>query len=352
MSDADDAIRNAFEQLAQQDPPVDPTGVADAVRAAAGAPAVGGGGLGRLFRPWTAGLAVAGLVAGGATGATGVLRSDPTAVTVALDRVAYARCPGGEATGAFHRGDRVLAVVRSDDGAWLGVRSPVDVARLAWVEKRFITSDGSTSELPVDDCEPHGVVEVAGVIAAEPPTTLAVTDSVPVGTSTTVPGATTTAPSGPGTTAGRGVVTTHPVVGTSPPATSPPTPGTTAAPGDTTAPVIGAISSTHSSLRASTYCGNNFWQAGIATVVTDNVGVATVTLSWSVNGAARNDEAGVSSKAMATQANNYSATIGKFPGPNATATAQLLLTVTARDAAGNQSTRTLTTVTLTDCSFG
>ena len=47
----------------------------------------------------------------------------------------------------------------------------------------------------------------------------------------------------------------------------------------------------------------------------------------------------------------YSATIGKFASVNVDKDSTLLLTITARDNAGNQSTKSVS-VTLRDCFFG
>jgi hypothetical protein len=174
-------LRDALGQAAEQG---DSTGVADAIRSriAAGdsgasvasstAPGWGGGGvLGWL--PWL-GLVVVAAVGGTVLGASGLVGA-PTQQIVAGytavldDTTPVAACPAGAVIGHVHAGDRVLAVARSDDSGWLGVRDPDEFARTLWVERGVVVLDAGQEDvgsLPVAACP-----EVSVAVGEAPPPT-------------------------------------------------------------------------------------------------------------------------------------------------------------------------------------
>lgn len=173
----DGRLRDALGQAAQ---PGDSTGVADAIRSriAAGdpgtsvsgstAPGWGGGGvLGWL--PWLAIVMLAG-VGGSALGASGVMGVEQRQVvagyTAVLDDSApAASCPGGPVIGSLSAGDRVLAVARSEDSGYLGVRDPNDFARTLWFDRAVVVVDAGQADvdsLPIEACP------VATVSVVEP----------------------------------------------------------------------------------------------------------------------------------------------------------------------------------------
>jgi hypothetical protein len=172
----DALLRDAFERATA---PGDPSGVADAVRARAaagdlGAPASASvapgwtGAGGAAWLPWAGVVVVAGLVGGG-LGVGGVFGPEPEHVAVVgatsvLDAQASAAiCPGGAVIDSLPAGTRVLALERSDDAAFLGVRDPHDFSRVLWLDRADVVVDGTldVASLPVGDACPT-------VVALEP----------------------------------------------------------------------------------------------------------------------------------------------------------------------------------------
>jgi hypothetical protein len=169
----DSRLRDAFANAAEQG---DSTGVADAIRsriaagdsgtsvAASTAPGWGSGVGGWL--PWL-GLVVLAGIGGTALGASGVVGAPMHEVvagyTAVLDDSApAASCPGGPVIGELFAGDRVLAVARSEDSAYLGVRDPNDFARTLWFDRAVVVVDAGQADvdsLPVEAC-PVATVEV------------------------------------------------------------------------------------------------------------------------------------------------------------------------------------------------
>ena len=238
------------------------------------APGWGGGGVGGWL-PWLATIVVAG-IAGTAVGLSGVLgvpveqvsvlESTASVVSIAP---AYA-CPGGPQVGQLRGGDHVVAVQRSDDSAYLGVRDPYDVADVLWLHSSDLVVDAGqpdVSALPVGACPvvavQYGTPEPVAPVEPEP----------------------------------------------NPPAPTP----------DTTAPTIGTISVQED---------NCYFLVTVP--VSDNVGVAGVSISWSgaPNGGSRPmtpQGGGVYRLEVSGSANVY--------GGNYT------FTVVAADGAGNTSQR-------------
>jgi hypothetical protein len=162
----DSRLRDAFAKAAEQG---DSAGVADAIRsrisagdsgasvAASTAPGWGGG-VGSWL-PWI-GLIVVAAIGGTAVGASGLVGapegspgSGPSAVV--LGTAPAASCPGGPMIDEFHAGDRVLAVQRSEESDYFGVRDPRDLATVLWVPASVLTMDAGQpdpSTLPVGEC--------------------------------------------------------------------------------------------------------------------------------------------------------------------------------------------------------
>jgi len=169
----DSRLRDAFAKAAEQG---DSTGVADAIRSrvaagdpgtsVAGGTAPGWGGGAFSWLPWLGLIVLAG-IGGTALGASGVFASEPREIlagyTAVLDDSAPASsCPGGPVIGELFAGDRVLAIARSEDSSYLGVRDPNDFARTLWFERAVVVVDAGQADvdsLPVEAC-PVATVEV------------------------------------------------------------------------------------------------------------------------------------------------------------------------------------------------
>jgi hypothetical protein len=173
FTELDGMLRDALQRAAQ---PGDSTGVADAIRsrvaagdpgtsvAASTAPGWGGGVSGWL--PWLGLIVLAG-VGGTALGASGVIAGEPREIlagyTAVLDDSApAASCPGGPVIDELFAGDRVLAIARSEDSGYLGVRDPNDFARTLWFDRAVVVVDAGQADvdsLPIEAC-PVATVEV------------------------------------------------------------------------------------------------------------------------------------------------------------------------------------------------
>ena len=130
----------------------------------------------KAWLPWV-GLIVAAGVVGGALGPLGALGHDTTEVlagptsSALLDRQATAtECVGGAVAAVFPAGERVLAVERSEDGGFLGVRDPYTFGSIVWVAAGQVTLDGDPvlQDLPVGGLCP----DVTTVLAGPPPTVI------------------------------------------------------------------------------------------------------------------------------------------------------------------------------------
>ncbi|HEU4849735.1 MAG TPA: Ig-like domain-containing protein [Terrimesophilobacter sp.] len=181
MADIDIVLSGSFKRVAE---PGDPTGVAELIRSRVaagdtGTPSDGAvfdKGSGWTWLPWIgAGVVVA--IAGAVVGASGVFGSLQPAESAPVPGVPVAvftsglDCPGGSAVVAFRPGDRVLAVARSDDSAYLAVRSPFDRSDTVWLPVSAVDIDEGEPDLAsleVDGC-PVPVVTV--VEPSTPPTT-------------------------------------------------------------------------------------------------------------------------------------------------------------------------------------
>jgi hypothetical protein len=224
---------------------------------------------------------VVGAVVGSVLGVTGVAgrpvlnqTSANTGILIGLN-VAARSCPGGPVVAELSPGSRVVALARSADGASVQVRNPIDTRSRLWVPTGELTSD-------------PGEAAVA---------------SLPVGAAcptVTVPALNAVAP-------------------VAPPAPAPgpkPKPGPVPAPApDTTAPVVGS---------ATINPNPDACKPTITVPVTDNVGVSSVTVTWT--------DSSTHSKAMTRAGgNNWTAQITIPTGWGAI----VPLTFSAKDAAGN-----------------
>jgi hypothetical protein len=166
FDELDGLLRDALGKAAE---PGDSAGVADAIRSrlaagdagssVAGSTAPGWGGGVSSWLPWL-GLIVAAAIGGTALGASGLVGAPvgepghgPAGVVVGA--APAASCPGGPIIDELHAGDRVLAVQRSDDLAYLGVRDPRDLVTVLWLSASSVAiDDGQTdvSGLPIGAC--------------------------------------------------------------------------------------------------------------------------------------------------------------------------------------------------------
>jgi len=180
MADLDTLLRDSFERLAEHG---DPSGVARAIQArvdAGGGPGPstgpGGGILGgfRSWIPWV-GLALVAGVAGGAAGLGGAFGVPPTPVpgirgTTDGGVQAFA-CPGGSAVQRLQPGERVLAVERSDDKAWLAVRDPYALTRIVWLPAGIVVVDSgqpAVDTLAIGACPPAPSLDPLPVVTEAP----------------------------------------------------------------------------------------------------------------------------------------------------------------------------------------
>lgn len=288
----DALLRDAFERAAA---PGDPSGVADAVRArvAAGdlgapasasvAPGWAGAG-GAAWLPWAGVVVVAGLVGGG-LGVGGVFGPEPEHVAVVgatsvLDAQASAAiCPGGAVIDSLPAGTRVLALERSDDAAFLGVRDPHDFSRVLWLDRADVVVDGGldVASLPVGDACPT-------VVALEPEP-----EPQP-----------------------------QPEPGPGPQPGPQPQPQPQPQPGDTVAPTLGAPSAAPNPVY-------NLDPVTISITASDNVGIDTVLISWSGQFSGSNTMSPVGGQWRFTLT------------PTDAASGTITFTMRARDGAGNLS---------------
>lgn len=218
---------------------------------------------------------VAGLIGGATLGwaaqDAGVLDlvDEPDPIELRSDRVAVLDCPDGSPVASLSRGDRVLAIGRSDDGRWLEIRSPVDLRAGAWVASPVLAGDldpVDLARLPVERC-----------------------DLGPLPTTTLPPEATTTE----STTTSTSSTTTSTTSTTLPATTLPPTtvPETTTTLPNTGPTITGFTVVAEGSLNPTAYVHETPAVPGIPTncasgvevsfVVTDPQGIAQVSFQWS-----------------------------------------------------------------------
>lgn len=292
----DAVLRDAFQRTVQ---PGDSAGVADAIRsrvaagdtgtsvAAATAPGWGSGVASWL--PWL-GLVVGAGVVGGGLGVAGVFAPADEAVAspynvVQVTTPAY-ECPGGPAVTSLGANERVLAVARDEESAWLQVRDPRNLAALVWLPAGVVTVDvgQDIAALPVGDgCPEELEFEVVPEETPEPAPEQPQQPSQPGG----------------------------------PPAPPP-------APGDTTAPYITGPSAT----QPFVYPQSGFNTSTISVYATDDTAVTSVSITWS--GAS-------SGSAVMTQVGGSSQWTYTYTRPGGSPNGNVTFVMRAFDAAGNGS---------------
>ncbi len=240
--------------------------------------------------PWI-GAAIVVAVVGGAAGAYGAFGTPaPAKVSSAIVLGAGIQaldCPGGAAVEQLVGGERVLALKRSVDSHYVQVRNPYDINQLVWLPAGLVSADKHEPAI--------GTLDVAGC-----PTPTASLDPLPV-----VPVA-PVAPA-PGKPAGGG----HP-----------------APPKETVKPVIVKASASPTTVL-------NNGPSVLSATATDNVGVTSVTVSWT--GA----DTGSAAMHLVAGVWQYSFSSNRTDGPSY---GNVVFSVVAHDAAGNASAPVTVTV--------
>lgn len=315
MTKVDKLLSDSLKRIAE---PGDASGVAAAIRARVaagdgGTPAASSGfgsGTGLSWTRWVGLAVVVGLV-GGVLGVLGarqneVLVAAPTGVL--LQTTPAHLCAGGVVVGPLFAGDRVLAVMRSKDSSWLGIRNPDSLTDTIWLPASVVSvdEDQNVAALPTG-----GACPVVTGPAGKPE------DSAPNGAS--------------GPTAG-------PTEGPTPQPTPKPTPGPKP---DKTAPSISVGSFSPQPVygtAAAPYCST---KATVNVTASDNVGVV------SVKGSANTAKSSV--KLASKSGSNYAFT---FSAPYSSGSPKIVtVAFTATDAAGNHASaaRTLVLKSSGDC---
>jgi hypothetical protein len=395
VSSVPDRIRDAFTRAAAEDPPVETGDVVGSVRAAVHAAAAAEAAAakaaaqpdptpdeapldeldgeprdrGRLALV-AGGVALALALIGGVLAVALTGGDDHRAVVTSSSTVHMYRCPGSEPVGILHKGDAVRSIARSSDNRWLAVRFPDGVADDVWVSTDDVSSDVSPSELPIARCTAKRSVEFAttskssddGPASAPTSTSPNATTTITSNTTTSTlrPTTTTATPTGQPSGGPTGYTPPPPENhkgGSTPPPPPPPTPTTpvvtspppTTQPPDTTPPTIASLTATPRQIyeNVGTCSASTPKSSSITVSVSDAGGVGSVTMSWKANSSPLADQGGATSRVITSSGGQYSATLGPFgdvPSPGVT----LVLTVTAKDAAGNTAKSSIY-VTLFSC---
>lgn len=135
----------------------------------------------------TAALAAIAVGTGAALAASDVFVADPAPTTIIFARtVDGLDCPGGAPVVAFGQDSRVLAISRSEDGAFLGVRNPFNLGTTVWIPAEAADADAGQPALDA--------LEVSG---CDVPIVTATADDVPPPVEEPVPVPGQPAPSAP-----------------------------------------------------------------------------------------------------------------------------------------------------------
>lgn len=245
-------------------------------------------------------------------------------------------CPEGLVVGSYRSGSRVYATGRDESGGWVRVRDMSEPARSVWISAGDVDLDQAVDGLPVAECVTSGSVVP---LADSTTTTLADTTTTEIAGSstTTVAGTTTTAA---GTTTSTSSGTTVPTTTST---TAPTTTSTTAA--DTTSPQISNAFTDPDEIWEedgnSISCPPSYPRdALVSAFITDNVGVVSATVSWSIGGSP-------TTKPMSKVGNTYTAVFGPFEADTVPYSPgdplEVAITIEASDAASN-SNKTVVTV--------
>ena len=297
-------------------------------------------------------LLVGALIAGAGLSAGGVANSlTEDDQTAALRTSASVRdCPSGAVLTSYASGSRVYALARTESSDWVQVRDLASPDRTVWVNAADVDLDTDISGLPVRDCPQFdGTVTAMGDTTTSTPDTT--TSSTPDTTTSSVPDTTTS--SVPDTTTSSVPDTTTSSSTTEPPPDT--TMPTTTEPPDTTPPTVKQPSALPNVIwendTESLSCPPaNPRESTVSAIVTDDVGVASVTAAWTIGGTPMTAPMGLSG-------GTYSTTFGPFDSPTVTSEDPFLevvtITITASDAMGNTSsvTRNVTVNSVWQC-FG
>ncbi|MEQ1699390.1 MAG: hypothetical protein ABMA25_04730 [Ilumatobacteraceae bacterium] len=263
-------------------------------------------------------IGAVGLVAGGALGFTALQPADDTnaggfGATVNVQRYSMYDCPDGAAVGTVYPGDRVYVIGRNDAADWVEVRDPRDQTQQRWLPAVAVDPD-AVRDVPVVPCNEEIALTPAG----------ASTTTIETTTTSTVPETTTS------TTI---VETTVP---TTVPATVPPTPPPTPAP-DTQQPIVAQGTRSPAEIYDGSWSSYCDISSALTVVATDNVGVTQVTGSYAGLG-------GSPIGFVKGSGNTWTATFGPFVGLPGSYSQDIVISIVAKDAAGNTSTATTVTV--------
>lgn len=240
-------------------------------------------------------------------------------------------CPDGSVIDSYTAGSRVYAIGRSESGDWIQVRDLTSPDQIVWVAAGDVELDADLSSLPISDCPAFDGVVAIGATT----TTLDATTTTLDATTTTVADTSTSTVAGTTTTTTSGGTTTTTVTTTTTTTTAP----------DKSPPTIGSKSATPDEIWEEDGLGisclpDTDRQSTISAVVTDNLAVMSVTASWS-------DPDGSQNVAMSAVGSNYTITFGPYPAGEwdpfsvSPYDHSVTITITARDAAGNKSSTTV-----------
>jgi hypothetical protein len=236
---------------------------------------------------------------------------DDEPIEVALEAVPVFECPAGAETGEVHRGDRILATGRDDNGGWVEIRDPRNLSDRVWVAARHLVPDADLGDLAVRACAPEERAGTQTETTTPPELPPDVTAASPPGGQAPAPAGNAPRPGGnvpgsPGNVPGGGTDTAGPSIS-----------GVSATPGE--------IWEQHASL-----CGSALRQSSINASANDPSGVSSLTASWAF--------------ATVNETKSVPAQFGPFPYHTIPSNTQLpvTITITARDARGNSSTATTT----------
>ena len=237
-------------------------------------------------------LGVAGLAVGGALGFTVLQSTDedsPAGVALELPQHNLYDCPDGTLIGSAYAGDRVYVTGRDESGGWLEIRDPRNEYLVRWVQADSVDPDALV-DVPVHECD-----QTLG--------------SVPIDETTTTTATATTDPA---------QVTDPSSVDDQPPVVS----GGTRNPAEIFDPAIAGCDTV----------------SALTVQATDNVAVTQV------SGAYGAGLTGSPVTFVKGAGSTWSATFGPFSGLPLAYSQDVVISVTARDAAGNTSAPTTITV--------
>jgi hypothetical protein len=244
-------------------------------------------------------IALAVGIAQGSSGSGG--EAQVATIDAAVEAADVRLCPGAAPVGQLDPGATIALTGRSEDGAWLQLRSPLDEDEQVWIDSTLVVVT-TPDELPIVRC---GAVDLAieligGAELTLTPKTTTTTTTAPGATTTTgaaggsttttdaddPDATTTTARSGSGGPAPTTPTTTRPRTTT----TQRPTTTTTTAPPDLTPPNVSTFTRSRSRIFETggpPSCPTSA-RAVFTATVTDASGLSDVRLIWRVSDATGN----------------------------------------------------------------